>query len=205
MGHSRKLWIEGPAGRLEAALRLAPAGRACAVLAHPHPLHGGTLDNPVIFHIDRELNRAGVVTLRFNFRGAGTSEGRHDDGRGEVEDLSRAVAWLRGLEADPPLLLVGYSFGALCSLRLAARDEAVRAVIAVGLPVRLYPLPEIAELACPLGVIQGSDDEFGSPDEVRARAPGCELRVVNGATHLFPGTAQRVAERAVELIHTLLP
>ena len=103
MGEIRKLWIPGPAGRLEAALRAACPSHGAAVLAHPHPLYGGTLHNPVIFHADRELNRAGLTTLRFNFRGVGESEGVHDEGRGELGDWAAATAWLRGMALEGPL------------------------------------------------------------------------------------------------------
>jgi len=201
MGGSRKLWIEGPAGRIEAALRVAPAARATAVVAHPHPLHGGSLHNPVVFHSDRGLNRAGLTTLRFNFRGVGSSEGEHDHGEGEVGDLAAAVNWMRGLASDCPLLLVGYSFGAWCSIRHAVTDDKVKGLIAVGLPVNRSPLPELERLRCPLAVVQGSRDEFGTSEEVREflerNKPGSELRVVEGATHLFPG---RIAEAAAGVV-----
>jgi alpha/beta superfamily hydrolase len=204
MAQSRKLWIEGPVGRLEAALRLASPARAAAVLAHPHPLHGGTLDNPVVFHADRELNRAGLITLRFNFRGTGSSEGEHDEGRGEVDDLARAASWLRGLMPRMPLLLVGYSFGALCSLGHALGNTDVEGVIAIGLPLRLYPIEQLEGLDRPLAVVQGSADELGSPDDVRARVPTAELRVIDGATHFFPGRAAEVARAVADLARLLL-
>lgn len=208
MGHSRRLWIEGPAGRLEAALRIATPARAAAVLAHPHPLHGGTLDNPVIFHADRALNEAGITTLRFNFRGTGSSQGQHDDGRGEADDVARAATWLRGVAPRVPLILVGYSFGALCSLRYAVRNEPIAGVIAIGLPVRLFPLDEIDALTCPLAVVQGSADDLGSPDEVRTRVAEAthpmDLRVIDGATHFFDGRAPDVAEAVVAAADTLL-
>jgi alpha/beta superfamily hydrolase len=208
VGHARRLWIEGPEGRLEAALRIATPARAAAVLAHPHPLHGGTLDNPVSFHADRALNGAGFTTLRFNFRGTGSSEGEHDDGRGEADDVALAAAWLRGVAPEVPLLLVGYSFGALCSLRYAVRNEPVAGVIAIGLPVRMFPTDEIDDLSCPLAVVQGSADELGSPDEVRTRvgnaAHAVDIRVVDGATHFFAGHAAEAAEAVVAAAHTLL-
>jgi alpha/beta superfamily hydrolase len=208
VGHSRKLWIEGPAGRLEAALRIAAPARAAAVLAHPHPLHGGTLDNPVIFHADRALNAAGLTTLRFNFRGTGSSQGDHDDGRGEADDVARAATWLRGVAPGAPLLLVGYSFGALCSLRYAVRNEPVAGVIAIGLPVRLFPIDEIDALLCPLAVVQGSADDFGPADEVRTRVANAahpvDMHVIDGATHFFDGRAPDVAETVVSAANTLL-
>jgi alpha/beta superfamily hydrolase len=96
----RKLWIPGPAGRIEAALRVAAEPPATAVVAHPHPVHGGTLHNPVVFHSERQLHEIGLTTLRFNFRGVGGSQGMHDEGRGEVEDLAAAASWIRGLSPD---------------------------------------------------------------------------------------------------------
>src|SRR5262245_1241631 len=186
MGHVRELWLKGPAGRLEAALRGAPEPRGTVLLAHPHPLHGGTLHNPVVFHADRELNRAGLTTLRLNFRGVGRSEGTHDGGRGEVDDLAQAAGWLRGLTPERPLLVVGYSFGALCALRLALVEPHIRGVIAIGLPSRLDALEELGKLERPLVVVQGERDELGPPEELREhleRSPGpTSLRVVPGAS-----------------------
>ena len=202
MAEVRKLWIEGPAGRLECALRVASPARAAAVLAHPHPLHGGTLHNPVVFHADRELHRAGWTTLRFNFRGVGTSDGAHDDGRGEVGDVAAALSWLRGVAPGVPLLAIGYSFGSWCAIREAVADPSVAAVVAIGLPVRVFGFEKIARLDRPLAVVQGSEDEFGSPEEVRAvldraKTP-VELIVIPGATHLFPGKIQEAAEAVRE-------
>ena len=208
MGQVRKLWIEGPVGKLEAALRVAPSARASALLAHPHPLHGGSLNHPVLFHADRELNRAGLTTLRFNFRGTGTSEGEHDDGRGEVDDLAHAASWLRGALPDAPLLLVGYSFGSLCALRHALDSPDVTALIAIGLPVRLYPIDALPRLSQPLAVIQGSEDEFGSPAEVREAVANAKhpvrLYVIDDAGHLFPDRASEVATAVVTATNELL-
>lgn len=193
----RKLWIEGAAGRLEARVRVASAPRGAAVVAHPHPLHGGTLHNPVIFHSERELHRLGLTTIRFNFRGVGESDGEHDEGRGEVEDVAAAADWVMGIAPGVPLLAVGYSFGSWCSVRYATNDTAVAGVIALGLPVRLYPFDEIDRLGRPLTVVHGTEDEFGSPDEVRAvlerATPPGELHLIEGAEHLFPKQAPAAA------------
>ena len=209
MGDVRRLWIEGPAGKLEAALRTAGDARGAAVLAHPHPQYGGTLHNPVIFHTDRELNRAGLTTLRFNFRGTGESEGDHDEGRGEVDDVAAAVSWLRGVQPDAPLLLVGYSFGVWCSLRYALDDAAIAGLVAIGLPVNIYGITEtIGKLARPYSVVQGSLDEFGTPAAVRpiieASDPAGMLTVVEGAAHLFPRRAGEVAGHVVSAVDRLL-
>lgn len=207
MAEARTLWIEGPAGRLEGALRVAERPRAIAVIAHPHPIHGGTLHNPVVFHADRLLHRNGLTTLRFNFRGTGRSDGFHDEGRGEVADVGAAAAWLRGLAPGVPLLLVGYSFGSRCSLFHALEDRSVAAVVAIGLPVRVWDLGAAVGLGRPFGVVQGEEDEFGSPEEIapllaRMTPPG-RLYVVTGTGHLFPGRAPEAAAlvgRAVDEI-----
>lgn len=214
MSEVRRLWIDGPAGRLEALLRVAECPTATAVVGHPHPLHGGTMHNPVVFHADREVHRLGWTTLRFNFRGTGASEGVHDEARGEVDDVAAAMNWLRGLAPARPQLYVGYSFGSICGIRLAARDpHAVDGLVAIGLPVRVFELPDTRAVAVPLAVVQGSHDEFGTPAEVElalaGRAATATLHVVDGASHLFPGRAPEVgrlaAEAARELLATLGP
>jgi len=208
LGDVRNLWFPGPAGRLEAALRLSEAPRALAVVAHPHPEHGGTLHNPVVFHADRELNRAGLTTLRFNFRGVGTSEGAHDSGRGEVADAAAAVNWAAGLARKLPLLFVGYSFGSWCGGRHAVDDSRVAGFIAIGLPVAHYDCEFLRRFSRPVAVIQGSDDEFGSPDEVReilgALRPAGKLLIIDGATHLLGGRAREAATGVTTAAESML-
>ena len=204
----RKLWIAGPVGKLEAALRVAAEPRAAAVIAHPHPVYGGTLDNPVVFHADRELNRAGLTTLRFNFRSVGGSDGFHDEGRGEIGDVAAAAAWVRDLAPGKPLILVGYSFGSRCSVAHALHDPAVAAVVAIGLPVRMWSFEDLPTLGRPFGVVQGTQDEYGSIAEVESllarMAPPGRLYTVEGAPHLFPGRAPAAAERVVEAVEDVL-
>lgn len=200
--------VRGPAGRIEGAIRRAARPRAAAVLAHPHPLYGGTLHNPVIFHADRALHREGWTTLRFNFRGVGESEGFHDDGRGEAADVGAAVDWLRVEVPDVPLLVVGYSFGSRMGLLWSLGDARVSAMVAVGLPVRIWRFDEIPSFGRPLTVIQGSRDEFGPLEDVRrvlaSADPPAGLLVVDGASHLFPGRAPEAADRVVEAANSIL-
>jgi alpha/beta superfamily hydrolase len=208
MGDTRTVWIDGPAGKLEAALRTAVGPRAAIVLAHPHPLYGGTLHNPVIFHADRELNRVGMTTLRFNFRGVEGSDGFHDDGRGEIGDVAAAAAWTAEREPGVPLILVGYSFGSRCSIAHATADRTVAGVVAIGLPVRIWAFEDLALLDRPLGVVQGTKDEFGSIAEVKAAiaraVPAGRLYEVEGASHLFPGRTKEAASRVVEAVEDIL-
>ncbi|MGB2605162.1 MAG: alpha/beta fold hydrolase, partial [Candidatus Sulfotelmatobacter sp.] len=131
----RSLFLNGPAGRLEALLNAgAENATHAAVVCHPHPLFGGTLHNKVVFHTMKALNSFGFPVLRFNFRGAGLSHGEHDQGGGEVDDVRTALDWLDA-EFHLPMVFAGFSFGAAVGLRPACADARVNAVIGVGAPV----------------------------------------------------------------------
>src|SRR5256714_918209 len=131
----RSFFLNGPAGRLEA---LANAGAAdathAAVVCHPHPSFGGTLHNKVVFHTMKALNSFGFPVLRFNFRSAGLSQGEHDHGQGEADDVRAALDWL-DKEFRLPMIFAGFSFGAAVGLQAACPDTRVKAMIAVGTPV----------------------------------------------------------------------
>jgi alpha/beta superfamily hydrolase len=208
MAEAERVFLNGPSGRIEGVLRRAESPKGAAILAHPHPLYGGTLHHPVIFHSDRSLHGAGWTTLRFNFRGVGQSEGFHDDGRGEAADVGAAVDWLKRQAPDTPLLVVGYSFGARMGLLWALSDPSVFGMIAIGLPVRIWRFDELPSFGRPLAVVQGSRDEFGPLDDVRrvldAATPQARLFVVEGASHLFPGRAPEAAKRVLQAAETLL-
>jgi uncharacterized protein len=202
MSDVRRLWIEGPAGRLEALLRFAAEPRGAAVIAHPHPQHGGTMHNPVIFHTDRELNRAGFVTLRFNFRGVGESDGAYDEARGEIDDAEHALRWLRGL-TDAPLFAVGFSFGSYCALSAARRDGRVQGFVGIGMPARSYDFAPLMG-GMPVAAVHAEEDELTTPDELRAVLGGAPLRLVPGTTHLFPGRAPDAAREVVAAVLAML-
>ncbi len=138
----RRELIAGPAGKLECVIDapdLAPGAkpRGLALVAHPHPLFGGSLDNKVAHTLARACAEMGYVALRVNFRGAGASEGRHDEGRGEVDDLQAALDWGRRELCDGPFVLAGFSFGAgmqsLLAERLAGQGLKARRLVLVGL------------------------------------------------------------------------
>jgi alpha/beta superfamily hydrolase len=193
MKHANEFWIDGPAGRLEAILQAADAARAAAVIAHPHPPQGGTMHNPVIFHSARELQRQGFTILRFNFRGVEGSEGEFDDGRGELDDLAAAVAWMREEAPFLPLILVGYSFGAWCAAELVDLDDGIDGMVAIGLPTIYHRFEELERFGRPLAVVQGSEDELGPIGDVEALLSRCnppgKIYRVEGCGHLFPGRA----------------
>jgi alpha/beta superfamily hydrolase len=177
---TRRESVAGPAGRLECAVD-EPAGsaRGIALIAHPHPLFGGTLDNKVVQTLARAFVELGYAAWRPNFRGVGASEGVHDAGKGEVEDL---LAVLRHTGAAKPAL-AGFSFGAAMQAKLAARVEAERLVL-VGVAVGSFEVPAVAPGTL---VIHGEADETIPLAAVLdwARPQELPVLVVPGADHFF--------------------
>jgi len=122
LGATRTL-IDGAAGRIEVVSALPPGARGVAVIAHPHPLFGGTMDNKVITTLAKAFADAGIAALRFNFRGVGATEGVHDEGRGEADDLLRVIEHARATVSDVPVYLAGFSFGGAVATRASERAE----------------------------------------------------------------------------------
>jgi uncharacterized protein len=192
----RSLFLDGPAGRLEALLNAGtPEASYAAVVCHPHPLYGGTLHNKVIFHAMKALNSFGFPVLRFNFRGTGLSQGEHGDGSGEVDDVQAALDWVNR-EFHLPLIFAGFSFGAAVGLRAACPDARVKAAIGLGLPVspiddRTYDFSFLASCAKPKLFVSGDRDQFGTPAQLKelvgsVPAPK-KLILIAGADHFFEG------------------
>jgi len=184
--------IAGPVGRLEAILEspqdMAPLG--CAVVCHPHPLHGGAMQNKVAHTLARSFVGSGFVALRFNFRGVGDSEGEFDNGDGEVEDTLAAVAWLQNELPDLPLWLSGFSFGAAMAVRAAiVREPAGLISIAPAASRFVGNLP--SQPRCPWLILQGDQDELVDIEEtiawVNSLEPGPELEVFPETEHFFHG------------------
>src|SRR3954451_14286845 len=123
------------AGRLEALYRELQDPAGVAVVCHAHPLGGGTLHNKVVFRAARGLENANVATLRFNFRGTGTSAGTHDAGEGEQDDVMAAIQWAQKKHPGLPLIVGGFSFGAWVASRVACEIAMVRAIFLIGTPV----------------------------------------------------------------------
>jgi len=115
--------VDGAAGKIEVAAAVPEGARAVAVIAHPHPLFGGTMDNKVVTTLARAFAETGVATYRFNFRGVGASEGTHDEGRGETDDMARVIAHARARHDALPLMLAGFSFGGAVAVRASDRVE----------------------------------------------------------------------------------
>jgi alpha/beta superfamily hydrolase len=179
--------IPGPAGALEGLLRLPPEPAGTAVVAHPHPQHGGTLHSKVVHRATRLLSGAfRLASLRFNFRGVGASAGHHDGGPGETEDLEAAAAWLRARHPGGPFVLSGFSFGSICALNAVRRlDPDV--LFLIGVPLGLYPVPPHVSPRVRVFWIQGEADAFSPVAAARAIAGErrWDLAVVPGADHFF--------------------
>lgn len=190
------LFIPAPHGRLEAILkepRRAGAARGVALVLHPHPLHGGTMHNKVVYRISAALNEAGLTTLRINFRGVGQSTGIHDEARGERDDVRAALDYLTEHYPNQIITLAGFSFGARVGLEVGARDERVVRMIGVGTPVNMYDFNFLTACRKPLLLVHGSQDEFGDVDKLRALATSLppesrvRIKIVEGAGHFFDG------------------
>lgn len=188
---TERLEIAGPAGRIQ-LLRDRPEGtpRGTAVIAHPHPLFGGTMDNKVVQTLARAFVQCGWTALRFNFRGVGTSEGTHDEGRGEAQDLQHVV---RELAGEGPLALAGFSFGAYVTAQALQElwpQRDVRAIVLVGTAASRFtvaPLPgESHERAL---VIHGEVDDTVPLSAALdwARPQSLPVTVVPGVEHFFHG------------------
>lgn len=198
-------FFEGPAGRIEAIIKepASPVTRA-AIVCHPHPLFGGTMHNKVVFRIARAFQDAGFAVLRFNFRGTGRSEGGHDNGLGEQDDLRAAIAFTEEKYPDAEVWLAGFSFGSAVMLRAAACDDRVRAFVAAGVPVSKYDFTGIAQCNKPKLFVQGSLDEFGPAQDVEeffaALDEPKELKIIQGADHFFEGVLVELTDAVSSFI-----
>jgi alpha/beta superfamily hydrolase len=166
------LLLPGPVGAIELACALpsADAARAgVAIIAHPNPVQGGTMHNKVVTILERALLELGLATVRFNFRGVGQSEGVHDNGIGETDDLVAIAAWLRQVRPGDTQWLAGFSFGSYVTLRAAARIHPAQLIL-VAPPVGRYDFSEIAAPSCPWLIVQGEEDEVVDANAVFAWA-----------------------------------
>jgi alpha/beta superfamily hydrolase len=199
------LSIEGPAGPLEALLEdpQASPSSGFAVVCHPHPLFGGTLQNKVVHTLGRACQEAGLPTLRFNFRGVGTSGGSYDEGRGETDDALAVIAWGRQRWPGMPLTLAGFSFGAMVALGAAARSAPSK-LITVAPAVARPEFGMAAQPDCPWLIVQGDADELVNLADVRAFAarfdPPPRLVVLPGGEHFFHGRLTELRDQVLAFL-----
>jgi uncharacterized protein len=202
---AQHLELAGPAGMLEAVLEegrphSGAAGRF-AVVCHPHPLHGGTLDNKVVSTLARCFVELGVPALRFNFRGVGRSQGQYDEGRGESDDLLAVIDFGRSRWAGAELWLGGFSFGAWIAGRSAARMRCTR-LVTVAPPVARFDFSDIEAPRCPWLIVQGDADQLVDCAAVlrwaRGLVPAPTVQVMHGVDHFFHGQLTQLREVVLE-------
>jgi alpha/beta superfamily hydrolase len=200
-----KLFIDGPVGRLEALLDSPKDVEVwgSAVVCHPHPQHGGTMHNKVAHTLARAFVRQGLRTLRFNFRGTEASEGRYDEGVGELGDALAAVEWMRADHPGLPVWLAGFSFGAAIAVRVAVAVE-VAGLISIAPAVYRFARGMTGQPQCPWLIVQGDEDELVAVDEtiewVNGLEPGPELLIMSGAEHFFHGRLVELRNAVEEFV-----
>ena len=190
-GKLHSVEFAGRAGRLEGLWKEAAGSkRGSAVFAHPHPLHGGTMHNKVVYRAAQGLTRAGWETLRFNFRGVGASEGSYDEGRGEIEDFRAALEEAEG-HGGLPIVAGGFSFGSAVALEAIPGDSRIAAFVGVGLPlVTLSAAPPPMPMSrLPSLFVGGERDTFGPPAMLRKflAGSGAQIVEIRGADHFLEG------------------
>jgi len=196
-------YLQGPAGRLE-ALHEGPGEHSrivrVAVICHPHPLHGGTMHNKVVFRMARAARQAGSAVIRFNFRGVGASQGQYDEGRGEQDDLRAAIAYAHDRYPGLPLVLGGFSFGSRVALRVSCGEPGVERVVSVGTPVEHFDWTFLSGCACPKQFVHSTNDQFGlrpTMEKVFASAADPKgLKWVESADHFFVDALEALEEAA---------
>jgi uncharacterized protein len=194
--------FDGPAGRLQALLEVPRSGEpgGTAVVCHPHPEHGGTLENKVVHTLARAFVAKGFAVLRFNFRGVGESEGAFDEGRGETVDALAAAAEMKSRYDGKALWLAGFSFGAAIAIRAAA-DVGADGLVSVAPAVSRVAGAGGSQPDCPWLVIQGDEDDLVSVGDtlewINRLEPGPELEIFPETGHFFHGKLVRLRE-AVE-------
>lgn len=201
----RHFLLETPENTLEVVThppRDTATPRGTVILCHPHPLHGGTMNNKVITTLARTFQGLGFRTVRFNFRGVGQSTGTYNEGIGETNDAFAIMNWVERICPHEPIWLAGFSFGAYVAAR-AASQRTVAQLISVAPPIgRVHMLP-ISPIHCPWLIIQGDADEVVDPNAVFAwietlSPPPKVLRLI-GATHFFHGRLVELRERLEDI------
>ncbi len=199
--------LQGPAGRLEALLNIGRADAPyAAIVAHPHPPSGGTMHTKAVYHAMKAFSAFGLPVLRFNFRGTGLSEGAHDEGRGEQQDVHAGLDWL-DRTFRRPILFAGFSFGSNVGLRACCGDPRVVGLVGLGLPVRAagrdYTYGFLPQCTAPKLFVSGSHDQFCPTEamqQVVATAPDPKRMVwIEDADHFFQGIPTSPAPKLMQM------
>ncbi|MGB5247263.1 MAG: alpha/beta fold hydrolase [Woeseia sp.] len=199
------LFIDGPAGRLEALLELPGAAELAglALVCHPHPQQGGTMNNKVAHTLARAFYRSGFGALRFNFRGVGKSDGEYDEARGELADALACIDYLQNRWPDKKLWISGFSFGAAIAIRAAALRQPA-GLVSIAPAVYRFANNLDVQPDCPWLIVHGDEDELVPIDEtiewVNALDPGPELEVFAQTSHFFHGKLNELREAVMDFV-----
>jgi len=205
------LFIDGPAGRLEALLEEPEfdAPRMAALVCHPHPQHGGTMHNKVVYRIARGLRHAGAVVLRFNYRGVNLSEGVYNHGQGETDDARASLALLRSHYPGLPFLLAGFSFGSRIALRLACESPHPALVFSVGTPAAYLGDAQLGRCGVPRVFIQSTHDQYGPREAIEhyydSLAGAKQLIWIEARNHFFSDALDAFEKALVEVVEAQFP
>lgn len=203
--------LHGTGGRIEALLqeRDAHDHRITAVVCHPHPLFGGTMHNKVVHRVAASLFGMGVAVLRFNFRGAGASEGAHDRGDGEREDARVALEYMRLRYPSARRWIAGFSFGSWVASRLAASEADSEQMLLIAPPVHTQTFEEMRTSAVPKLIVQGTADDICRPENLARVFPEWaepkRLIEVAGASHFFDKKLAQLGEAILQGLPTVEP
>ena len=186
-----EFFLRGPVGKLECVADVPDPAESIAatiVICHPHTQHGGSMHNKVVTIMERSMRELGLHTLRFNFRGAGESEGEYDEGYGETDDLFAVTEWVRRSRPADDLWLGGFSFGSYITLR-AAQNLRLGQLISIAPPVTRFGFTELHHPDCPCLVIQGDEDDVVNFEDVTSwvekTQPQPEFIVMEHTGHFF--------------------
>jgi len=202
---TKRLFIDGPVGRLEAIFEL-PEDEVvvgCVVVCHPHPQHGGTMHNKVAHTLARAFVRKGFAALRFNFRGTEQSDGEFDDAVGELDDALAAIEWMREKYSELPLWVAGFSFGAAVAVKAAVRTE-IDGLISVAPAISRFASGLETQPGCPWLIVQGDQDELVDIEEtvewVDGLEPGPELLIISDGEHFFHGRLVELRDAVTDFV-----
>jgi uncharacterized protein len=209
-GEIRSFMLQGPAGKLEALLNVGePDATHTVLVCHPHPLFGGTMHNKVVYNAMKAMSKFGFHVLRFNFRGTGLSEGKHDEGRGEQDDVRAALDFL-DREFHLPMIFVGFSFGTATGLRAACPDARVVGAVSLGTPVnvegRSYTYQFLSDCKKPKLFISGGNDQYTPREALQAAfalaSEPKKLVIVEACDHFFEGKLPQMQAAITDWVQT---
>lgn len=198
------LLIAGPAGQQELLISSPEIPRSITcVICHPHPVHGGTMHNKVVYTLASAMEALEIKTVRFNFRGVQKSEGVFDHGKGELEDLMAVVDWVKTQSPNDDIWLAGFSFGGYIALK-GNRLCGAKRLIAVAPPAGQPYFNDLPSIACPWILVQGERDEVVDSKKVldwgRAQMPAPELIVMPEVGHFFHGQLSILKNRLLSAL-----